>query len=325
MNKFYLIVVSALFFNFSFANPVLTAKQNGSWSNKKTWDKDRTPIDGDTVVIPASRTVTFDDWFTTETLKNVYIKVSGSLKLDGFWSALSLDNKSTIVINSGGNLTSSGAWQAITLGGQQIFASSFPSIVGPQMASPGTNGFIAFSNPLPVKFLGFSAVLQGSDVLVQWSTSEEINASMYQVERSEDGVNWGTIAYVAAVGNSSAVNNYSYTDKNLSSKIAYYRIKQVDADGKSTLTAVKSIRQNTLATAAAVNIASIQNKVVLQFPHQVKGKVVVRFISLSGKVADEQNISSPVGQVVLNAKLTGIYIISVSNGSELNQAKQVML
>lgn len=325
MNKFYLIAAFILYFNFSFANPVITSKQTGSWSNKSIWDKSRGPKDGDTIVIAANQTVSFDDWFSTVTLKSVYIKVFGTLKLNGLFSSLSLDNNSTIIVYSGGTLSTSGAWQNITLGGRQVFASAYPSIIGPQMANLSSNGFISISNPLPVKFVGFTVVSQSNNALIQWSTSEEINANMYEVERSEDGSNWTTIAYVAAIGNSSVVNNYSYTDKNVSAKVVYYRIKEVDYDGKTNLTAIKSIKTNTIYTTADIKIASVQNKVLLQFPKEVKGNLVVRFVSMSGQIVDQQTINNPLGQVVLNSKVSGNYVISVSNGLDINSAKQVIL
>ncbi|HTM93554.1 MAG TPA: hypothetical protein VL095_14135, partial [Flavisolibacter sp.] len=201
------------------------------------------------------------------------------------------------------------------------------AIVGPQMASAVSNGFSVFafaSSPLPVKFVGFTVTRKNADAFIQWSTSEEMNADMYHVERSLDGTNWNTIAYVAAVGNSSTLNNYSFTDKNVSTKVVYYRIKEVDVDGKAAYTAVKSIKLET-ASVAEIKIAGISNKVLLQFPQEIKGNIMVRFVSKSGQVVDQQIINNPVGQVVLNSKVTGNYIITVSNGQDFNTAKQVIL
>lgn len=323
MKKFYFFVISIFFFNFLFAAPVITAKQNGSWSNVNTWDKARVPKDGDTIVIPTGKVVSFDDFLSTETLKSVFIKVYGTMRLSGILSVLSLDINSTIAVYPGGTLSSTGAWQSITVGGKTIFASGNPAIIGPQMANSGTNGFMPFV-PLPVKFVGFTVIRKNNDALIQWSTSEEVNAASYEVERSIDGANWNTIASLHAAGNSSVVNNYTYSDKNISAKIIHYRIKQIDADGTSAFTAVKSLRID-ISSSSEVRIASVQNKVLLQFPQQVKGNILVRFVSMSGQVVDQQIISSPVGQVVLNSKLRGNYIIAVSNEQGINTARQVIL
>ena len=325
MNKFYLGVIAILLTSFSFANPVITAKQNGSWSSTSTWNKARTPIDGDTIVIPSSKTVTFDDVFSTEALKNVYIKILGTLKLSGILSTLSLDNNSSILVYTGGTLSSTGLWQTVTLNDAQIFASGFPSIIGSKYANASSNGFVASSNPLPVKFVGFTVTLKGKDALIQWSTASEMDANTFEVERSFDGSNWNTIAYVAAVGNSSSTSNYSYPDKSLSAKVVYYRIKEVDIDGNTTLTSIKSIRTDLVLTTSDIKIAAIQNKVLLQFPQQIKGNIVVRFVSINGQVVDQQLISNPAGQVVLNSKFTGNYFISITDGNQINTAKQVIL
>jgi len=324
MKKFYFLIISILSLNLLFANPVITAKQSGSWSNNNTWDKARTPNDGDTIVIPSGKVVAYDNLWAVDALKSVYVKIYGTLQLSGLWSSLSLDDKSTIVIYSAGKLSSTGLFQNITIGTNQVFGSFSPLVTGPQMANATSSSFFAF-NPLPVKFVGFTVTKRNNDVLIQWSTAQEINANTYEVERSLDANRWNTIAYVAAIGNSSNTSNYSYTDKNVSSKVVYYRDKEVDIDGKTSYTSVQIIKTDNTTSTSDIKVAAIQNKVLLQFPQQIKGGLLVRFISLNGQVVDQQNISNPVGQVVLNSKFTGNYIISVSNGGDINTAKQVLL
>jgi hypothetical protein len=257
----------------------------------------------------------------------VYLKINGKLTFQNNNSTLNLGSDAIIIIYSSGQILGGGsASQKIRLNGTSIFQGSDAPVNGPQMASATSSGFSAFaSSPLPVKFVGFTVTSQNSNTLIQWSTSEEVNANMYEVERSEDGSSWSTIAYISAMGNSSALNNYSYTDKNISSKVVYYRIKEVDIDGKASFTVIKSIKTNIAYTNTEVKIASIQNKVLLQFPQEIKGNLVVRFVSMNGQLLDQQTINNPVGQIVLNSKVTGNYVISVTNGQDVNTAKQVIL
>lgn len=320
MKHFYLIAVSILLINFSFASPINGLANNGPWKNSTTWDKNRKPQNGDTVVIPAGKIIVVNSW---ENLDNVFIKVYGTLKFTNIFTALDLNAASRVAVYSGGTIQATIDFlQYITIGNNTVFMSG--QVAGPQIANSATgSGFSGF-NPLPVKFVGFTLTRKNNDVLVQWSTSQEVDADMYNVERSIDGENWSTIAYVAAVGNSSNVNNYSFTDKNISPKTVYYRVKEVDVDGKFVYTPVKSIKAD--ATTFTIGIASVQNKILLQFPKEVKGNIVVRFVSLNGQVLDQQTINNPVGQVVLNSKHTGNYIIiSLSNGTDINTAKQVIL
>lgn len=319
MKKSYFLSLFTLLFLSSFAAPKDEAIENdGAWANSATWSLARKPITGDTVVVPMGTTLIIN---SNENNYTLYIKVYGKLKFAG--GKLRLTSSSTIIVYETGSIVNTGNAE-IKLGGQEIYAEDNAAVLGPVMANSSTGGFVPF-NILPVKFVGFTVTSKNNNALIQWSTSEEINANTYEVERSADGSNWTTIAYVAATGNSSAVSNYSFTDKNLSAKIVYYRIKEVDLDGKTTLTAIKSIRTDVISTASNIKIASIQNKVLLQFPQEIKGSLVVRFVSMNGQLTDQQTINNPVGQIVLNSKVTGNYVISVSNGQDINTAQQVIL
>jgi hypothetical protein len=253
--------------------------------------------------------------------------VNGKLTFKENNSTLNLGSTAVVIVYTNGQINGGGsASQKIRLNGQQIFKGNDAPINGPQMASATSDGFTAFANsPLPVKFVGFTLTLKNNDVLVQWSTSEEINADIYHVERSVDGVNWSVIAYVAALGNTSNLSNYSFTDKNVAAKIAYYRIKEVDVDGKTVFTPVKSIKSDVAFSANEIKIATVNKKLLLQFAQEVKGQLIVRFVTQNGQIVDQQTINNPVGQVVLNSKVSGNYIISLSNGQNINTAKQVIL
>lgn len=318
MNKFYLITLFVLLFHFSFATPITTTINNGVWNNSNTWDKSRKPQNGDTIVIPSGKTVLITDW---QTLNNVYIKVYGKLQFKNVFSALSLNATSEIIVYNNASIeTTINYLQYIIIGNNYVFYQG--TVNGPLMATSA--GFAGF-NPLPVQFISFSVNSQNKNNLIQWSTAQEVNVNRYEVQRSIDATNWGTIAYVLPYTNNGASpNNYSFTDKNFTSKIAYYRIKEIDFDGKETYSAIRSIRSEVITT-SNIKIASFQNKVLLQFPEQVKGNVLVRFVSFNGQVMDQQNISNPVGQIILNSKVTGNYIISVSNGQDVNTSSQVIL
>ncbi|HEY0751199.1 MAG TPA: hypothetical protein VGD26_08585, partial [Chitinophagaceae bacterium] len=216
----------------------------------------------------------------------------------------------------------------IRIGGVNKFLGNELGISGPASANKNTgvspNGFsLSGSVVLPVKFLGFSLAIRGQDVLVQWSTSEEIHAKDYIVERSTEGSNWTAVATIAAAGNSNTVQNYTYTDKNINTRTVYYRIKQTDLDGRSTFTPVRSIRTD--IKEMEVKVAAINNKLVLQFPEQAKGNVALRLVNMSGQVISSQTLNRPFGQVVINdLNVKGNTIVSLSDNSGMVVAKQVI-
>ncbi|MBN2681523.1 MAG: hypothetical protein JXR58_03385 [Bacteroidales bacterium] len=84
--------------------------------------------------------------------------------------------------------------------------------------------------PLPVELLSFTAEPQTSDVLLNWTTSSEINNDYFTLEKSYDGVIFQTITVVDGAGFSNSILNYEYLDENAFSEsgLIYYRLKQTD-------------------------------------------------------------------------------------------------
>jgi hypothetical protein len=98
--------------------------------------------------------------------------------------------------------------------------------------------------PLPVQFNAFTATRSQSNVALKWATIWEQNSAGFAVERNTNGT-WQQVAYVptqAPNGNSSDLLNYQHIDANNNKGISQYRIKQVDLDGKSKYSEIRTVR-----------------------------------------------------------------------------------
>ena len=84
--------------------------------------------------------------------------------------------------------------------------------------------------PLPLNWLLFTAKRADSKVALQWKTANEANTSHFDVERSGNGIDFKKIGEVAAQG--PGENIYNFADNNPLAGLNYYRIKQVDKDGR---------------------------------------------------------------------------------------------
>jgi hypothetical protein len=85
---------------------------------------------------------------------------------------------------------------------------------------------------LPVKLLYFTGNAKICDVTLRWATATELNAKMFEIYRSIDGVNFTKIATIAAAGTTNTTQYYEFTD-NTPYKTSYYRLVEVDFDGAS--------------------------------------------------------------------------------------------
>jgi len=87
---------------------------------------------------------------------------------------------------------------------------------------------------LPVRFLSIKAERKTETaVRVQWETAAEANLRGYDVERSlGDLKHFEKAGFVTATGTETSVQAYTFPDGNNFSGTSYYRLRQLDKDGK---------------------------------------------------------------------------------------------
>ncbi len=94
---------------------------------------------------------------------------------------------------------------------------------------------------LPVELSNFSAVKNINSVNLDWSTMSESKNKGFEIERSNDGLNYVKIAEVSGKGDSHQKNNYNSTDVLPNDGINYYRLKQIDLDGSFNFSNIVSV------------------------------------------------------------------------------------
>jgi len=160
------------------------------------------------------------------------------------------------------------------------------------------------SGVLPVDFIDFTASYRDSKVFLSWSTATEFNNALYIIEKSENGNEFYSIGSVKGVGSSEAEHSYAFSDLTSASVSGtlYYRIKQVDVDGKFDYSDVKSVKIQTLNSLKAVSF----------YPNPVKD-VVNLSLSNPADVILSYSVFDNTGKQVLGGKTAG-----ASNKAELN-------
>lgn len=85
---------------------------------------------------------------------------------------------------------------------------------------------------LPVDLLYFRAQVVSNRVELAWATVWERNADQFTIERSRDLWEFGALGNVSAKGTTDQTQRYTFTDPFPDGGTTYYRLKQVDFDGK---------------------------------------------------------------------------------------------
>jgi hypothetical protein len=127
---------------------------------------------------------------------------------------------------------------------------------------------------LPVEFLDVRADAHNGVVDVAWSTASEQNSDHFSVERGPDNTMFTSIGELPAAGDASSRIDYLFTDRSPLAGLAYYRIREVDRDGASTI------------TSTVVAMANHRGRPTALFPNPATDRVTIAFNSLGAGEAD---------------------------------------
>lgn len=169
---------------------------------------------------------------------------------------------------------------------------------------------------LPLQFLSFTAQkCNKNQVCLNWETANEQNVSHFEIEKSYDGRNFSSIGTKPAFNQ--AVNNYSFTDNtNGVDAKSYYRIRQVDADGRVAYSNILFI--------------SFDEKGISIYPTMFKDKFNLQnnqdkmlqldLYTADGKLLQTQSIRPGINTINVNTMQKGIIFYRILQNGVLVQS-----
>ncbi|CAG5067892.1 hypothetical protein DYBT9623_00619 [Dyadobacter sp. CECT 9623] len=166
---------------------------------------------------------------------------------------------------------------------------------------------------LPVKLADFHANINECNVRLHWTTTEEINADYFAIERSADARRFAEIGRVNALGNSITNREYQFVDS-LPGARNYYRLRQVDLDSTSEYSAIRfAASECDTPYFVLKNISRNQYQLQPAETGKVHGqKLTGRVYHISGAIKSEFNVKEN-GTTDINCAgfSPGIYILKV--------------
>lgn len=105
--------------------------------------------------------------------------------------------------------------------------------------SPAVTG--VFQGPLPVDWISFNGKSLKGNTHLDWSTASEMNNEGYMIQVSTEKSPWETIGFVKGKGNTSAISYYNFVHRNAPKELLYYKLIQVDYDGRTNESKIISI------------------------------------------------------------------------------------
>jgi hypothetical protein len=143
----------------------------------------------------------------------------------------------------------------------------------------------------PVDFLYLKGKNVGKSNILQWATANEFNNLGFEVQRSGDGRDFSTIAFVNGAGTSTQVREYAFSDEKAPQGVAYYRLKQVDNNKGFKLSRVLSVNNTNSRLSIEYYPNPVVNNLRLQLQSADKGLLRIRIIGIDGRVLREQSVN----------------------------------
>jgi trimeric autotransporter adhesin len=191
--------------------------------------------------------------------------------------------------------------ERFTIVGSKLFALATTTLYGREVWV--INNFVV----VPLKFISFSAQkCSNNQVCLHWKTANEQNVSHFEIERSTDGILFSKIATKPA--NNFTNNTYTATDdiNTIQTKQLYYRIKQVDVNGKTTTSTIQLIKLQ-------------HNEQITIYPNPVADEInitnwskvqQVQLVDVMGKIVKQwQAITS--SSLKVNEITAGVYFVKM--------------
>ena len=169
---------------------------------------------------------------------------------------------------------------------------------------------IGVNTPIPVELKTFAGTVKDEVNELTWTTASETNNQGFDVERSEDTNRWQTLDFVKGKGNATQVTTYNFTD-NAPLPISYYRLHQIDNDGRFKYSnTISLIRKTINAIQLFPNPANTFLSITLD--KKVNGEI--KIYDVLGRILLSETIETNYTTLNINHLAKGTYFITIKNG-----------
>lgn len=266
--------------------------------------------------------------------KDVFVTNVTNQNLGGYFKTITLSaNASKIVVvgnfdvaSQSGSVSfpSAGKWYDYMNGG---FITTTGAPVNFNLQPGQYFVYTSVDASLPVTILSFDGRKSSNFNTLTWQVADEVNLSGYDLERSADGINFHAITSIAAEGKS----NYSYNDYAAPmSGVVYYRLKNIDLDGKFAYSPIVKIQRNVTGFQIQATPNPFVNTLRLKIESPINEQVKLIITDIAGKQILKKDVILNSGTNWIGVSETsslgkGTYLLSVFSGEKNETIKIVKI
>jgi hypothetical protein len=180
--------------------------------------------------------------------------------------------------------------------------------------------------PVPVTWLAFNCSWVGKNAELIWQTAQESDNDYFVIERSIDNILYEEVDRVMGNGTTTSISTYFYTDTKASgipSNEIYYRIKQVDYNGKETYSDVVTLVKDAI-DAVYVYPNPTADLVTIDLNESFIESAVISIFNLEGKeIHTTEKLNGGAIKIDLTAFEKGPYVVVINTQHTLYTYKLI--
>jgi len=176
---------------------------------------------------------------------------------------------------------------------------------------------------LPVTFGSFTAEKKGSTALLKWTTAQENNTDKFIIERSLDGKPFISLGEVKAAGASAIEQSYQFADAVPLNGNNMYRIREMDKDGKFTLSDIRTVNFADQRPAIRISPNPASNIVTISIPGNNQN-LTVRLLSNTGQSINNYIMNTETLNINVSNLAAGVYNIIINGKDYASKYKLVI-
>jgi hypothetical protein len=171
-------------------------------------------------------------------------------------------------------------------------------------------------NPLPINLVSFTGSKCNDGICLLWVTNSEQNCAYYDVEKSNDGINFSSFSTVPAK-NTTLTNSYNAKDMQPFASNNFYRLKITDINGSYKYS-------------DKIKIVFDKPPLITVFPNPAQDFVILkgiseyryaRIIDMAGASQKQQLITNGIVQLDITAMPAGVFFIELSGNNKSTRIK----
>jgi len=191
------------------------------------------------------------------------------------------------------------------------------------------------SPPLSLELLYFDAKpLNETDAILNWETATEEDLNYFNIQRSENGIDWTTIAKMNAQGSGNQSHHYSYRDHEVylpgtGKALFYYRLEAVETTGELDYSETRTVQFDSPEEEGTVVIKPNPAVDAFEFIlYKSLGAIegtTYEVVDVAGRILKQGQATGYRTTVELSEVASGIYFIRFSKNGIQNFSPQKLV